>query len=394
MEHLRFQQLWGLSLFVTPFLWGNVATAQMMGLNEADTCTLVDKVGDICLGPTAVAVAQEACSKIYVKDCTNAETNGTCTRSYKKDKRGKDESLCAYDLIRELNKIPARDRCGPRAAEALVLRQEVNDLITTASLQVDGFVAEIDSETGQIRAVHDSLSDRRDKAVSLSTLGSAIGTGGDAVGASLALARKTATAGNWVGAVFGGVGTIFGFLGWYQQPRGPKGCFPKVSKDDHCRVPEVDLCQSDDLKNRPPGCSPSMLFHLAFPEASVNQFATFHSDYDLAIQEYLADSDRSGALVQSWLKEATDKAAHEKKRKSDVKDPLLAYPNNILEREEPYLFASNARPHKVSIDDLTDRANKLSDLRAAVARMNRDLSRLTETLAVELECSRDEPGSQ
>jgi hypothetical protein len=397
MKHFRFQKLRGLYLVVSLFLVNNSAPAQSAALNESETCTLVDKVGDICLGPTATSAAHAACSKVYVKDCTNSETNdGKCTRRYKKDQQGNDEVLCAYKLISELNQIPARDRCGLRATEALILRQEINDLITTASLQVDGFVSEIDSETGQIRAVRDNLSDQRDSAVSRSTLGSAVGTGGGAVGSSLALARKAATAGNWVGAVFGGVGTIFGFLGWYEQPHGPKGCFPDMGKDGgHCRVPPVDLCQSDDPKNRPLTCSPSMLFHLVFPDASLNQFASFHSDYDLPIQKYLANPDRGGALLQSWLDEVTDKAAKKKKKKKvDVKDPLLAYPNSILEREEPYLFTSNAWPNKVSIDDLNDRANKLSDLRSVAGRMNRDLSRLTETLAAELQCVRDEPNSQ
>jgi hypothetical protein len=267
---------------------------------------------------------------------------------------------CADQLIEKLGNIPRKERCGPRAPEALLLRQEINDLILTASLQVDGFLAEIDSETGKIREAHDELSDRRDSAVSWSTLFSAIGTGGGAAGSSLALVRKTATAGNWVSAIAGGVGTIFGFAGWYQQLRGPRGCFPDI-KDKHCHVP-----LPSDSETAP--CSPTMLFHLVFPG---RPDASCHSDYDPSIDSYLNSRWRA-ELVGQWLANPSN-------------GPPL-HKAEELEVEEPYLFANRENPRKVSIDDLTDRANKLSDLRSVVGRMNRDLSRLTENLAEELQC--------
>lgn len=387
MRHVRSREYWGLCLVIVCLMICDLpAATQSTPASESTDCT---PYGDMCLGPTAVAVAKEACSKVYEKDCSNAENNNNnCTRTYK-DKQGKDLSpRCAWDLILKLSKIPAADRCGSRATEALVLRQEINDLVVTASLQVDGFLAEIDSETGLIRAVHDDLSDRRDTAVSHSTLGSAIGTGGGAAGSSLALARKTATVGNWVGAVAGGVGTLFGFLGWYQQPRGPKGCFPDVG-DKHCQVTTPVSCDSATS-----ACSPTMLFHLVFPDAlpeEVRQYASFHSEYDLPIEKYLADHKRGDSLVQQWLNKAKDE---KKKKAAAASDPLAVYPNYALKSAEPYLFASNNSPGKVSIDDLSKRADKLADLRSVVARMNRDLSRLTETLAAELKCPPDEPDSQ
>ena len=370
MRHLRLHAQSGPCLLVICAILGNTAVlAQSTTRGESDSCTLVENCGDICLGTTSASVAKQVCSKVYVKDCTDAGmNNGTCKRDYKKEENNKVVTRCAFDVIKMLNQIPARDRCGQRAAEALLLRQEINDLVLTASLQVDGFLAEIDSETGQVRAVHDRLSDNRDSKLSHSTLWSAVGTGGGAVGSSLALANKTATAGNWVGATFGGVGALFGFLGWFQQ-RGPKACFPNVG-DKRCRVSQSAPSEATD-------CSPTMLFHLVFPG---KPNAGCHSDYDFAIDQYL-DSGWREILVKPWLSDAADKAKKEKKEAICNSDPRAC-----LEAEEPHLFARNEKPQKVSIDDLTDRANKLADLRSVVGRMNRDLSRLTETLAAELRC--------
>jgi len=374
MRHLRLHARSGPCLLVVCAILGStLALGQSTPNGESDSCTLVEKTGDICLGETATSVAKQVCSKVYVKDCSNAErNNGTCKRDYVKDEHNKDvPPLCAYDLISKLNQIPAGERCGQRAAEALLLRQRINDLILTASLQVDGFLAEIDSETGQIRAVHDALSDHRDAKVNRSTLWSAVGTGGGAVGSSLALVSKTATAGNWVAATFGGVGTLFGFLGWYQQ-RGPKACFPHP-EDKRCRV---STAAASDTAS----CSPTMLFHLVFPDKN----ASCHSDYDLPIDKYL-DSGWRETLTGPWLQEVA-KQGKKKNESTCANDPLACDKNYPLMSGEPYLFARTEMPMKVSIDDLTDRANKLSDLRSVVARMNRDLSRLTETLASELQC--------
>jgi hypothetical protein len=50
------------------------------------------------------------------------------------------------------------------------------------------------------------------------------------------------------------------------------------------------------------------------------------------------------------------------------------------------LITRNTDPRKLSIDDLTDRANKLADVGAVVSRLNRDLSRLANDLAKGLRC--------
>jgi len=112
-----------------------------------------------------------------------------------------DASTCIDKLIRKLGEMTAESRWRHPCHQALILRQEISENVLTVSLQVDGFLAEVDSEVAQIRAVHDDLTNRRDTAVGHSTLGSAIGSGGGAVGAALAIAGNTvATAGNWVAA--------------------------------------------------------------------------------------------------------------------------------------------------------------------------------------------------
>jgi len=303
-------------------------------------------------------------------------------------------------LIERLGGMNEGARCGAQATKALVLRQEITEMVLTASLQVDGFLAEIDSETAQIRAVHDHLTDRRDTAVKHSSFGSAVGSAGGALGSTLALVGSTAaTAGSYVGAASGAVGAVFGFLGYFQQ-RGPKGCFPDVGEsqclkldDERSPVSDEDPCDPPPpppscgawpswwsavpAKTRycpeplPRGCSPQMLYQLFFP----GEKAEFHSGYDPVIEAYLmgvppnGEDTRRATLIQTWG------------WNPDAPD----YPNSVLKKNEE-LVASNSDPRKLSIDNLDARANKLADLRSVVSRLNRDLSRLTEDLATGLRC--------
>lgn len=349
---------------------------------------------NLCLSKTSADIAEKVCSR---PDPT-------------------DQKICLSSLIGELGRMKVSDRCVARAPEALILRQEISEMVLTASLQVDGFLAEVDSETAEIRAVHDGLTGRRDKAVQKSTFGSAVASGGGAIGSTLALLGNTAsTAGSYLGAVSGGVGAILGFVGFFEQ-RGPKGCFPDVeetktrntqansspggqenpTKDEKkcgkldkkakldCKANlaeyETELYAKDSCKSPPraTGCSPRMLYQLLCPveakkaeealysESGMDLEAAktwwFHSLYDPVINNYLNPAEESGRgqeLISTW---------------GD---------NSGL---SPALITSNTAPLKLSIANLEDRTNKLADLRAVVARINRDLSRLTEDLAMGLRC--------
>jgi len=277
------------------------------------------------------------------------------------------------------------------------LHQEITEMVLTASLQVDGFLAEIDSETAHIRAVKDSLTARQTTAINRSSLGNDTGTGGGAAGSALALAAKTAmTVGSWVGAVSGGFGAGFGFLNYYETARSPKGCFPDYNPDynshrnsecsdlkepvtlkiDPVHNPkDKDPCDSANKSKPnqfPHGCSPSMLSYLLFQIDP-----GFHSEYDQTIDTYL-DRNRK-ELGEEWGGD-TELGKLVKLSKDAPKDNLENDPE--IER----LITRNNSRRKLSIDDLTDRQNKLADVRAVASRINRDLSRLTDDLARGLRC--------
>jgi len=381
MRHFRRHgQLRLCALVICLLLEASPTQGQSDTVAPADKCPGKKTVGtNLCLRDTSFEVAQEVCSKEWSLD------------------RDAGKPRCAYDLIVKLGNIEPGARCNARATEALILRQEITEMILTASLQVDGFLSEIDSETAEIRAVHDELTDRRDTAVQHATFGSAVGTAGGAVSSTLTLVGNTATTvGNYVGAASGAIGTVFGFWGYFKQQHGPKGCFPDERVDP---TTEKDTCKKLDEKNQlqfpfdgkkhdctVDGCSPTMLYQLVFPDP---KYFGYHSEYDLPIENYLGLKQPSGwrtTLIQPWIKEAREEAQKEKK-------PTPADPNDasILGTEWPYLFTSNTDSRKLSIDNLTDRANKLADLRVVVARMNRNLGRLTEDLARELHCPDPDP---
>jgi hypothetical protein len=117
-----------------------------------------------------------------------------------------------------------------------------------------------------------------------------------------------------------------------------------------------------------------MLYHLFEPGEDKPEHNLFHSEYDLAIENYLGGfgrADRRGQLISNW--ESDLEGEKEKERLTQITDnPLIA---------------SNDNPQKLTVDQLDDRTNKLAELRAEVARMNRDLSRLTENLAQGFRCS-------
>ncbi len=272
---------------------------------------------------------------------------------------------CLLPLLQKLGAMPEVERCGAKKIDELLLRQKITEVITTASLEVEGFLAQVDNESNHIREVKDHLSDQQSKHLSQSSLASNVATGGGAVGSAFEIGVKTATAGNWVGAIFGGLGAAFGFVNYFETLRSPKGCFPTTGKSS-C---QPFVCPEDGTANR--GCSPTMLYHVFTPpdrdpEADPN---LFHSRYDLVIQNYLDDPthNRRLALIASWNEKRP--GTSEEKEKTAEK------------AEQERLTSNQNSPLKLSIDDLADRQNKLADLRTLVARINRDLSRLTNDLA-------------
>ncbi len=309
--------------------------------------------GNLRLRNTSLKIANDVC---LPDDPADPEHQGTGRKH------------CLPALLTKLGKMSEDDRCKAKAISALILREDITERILTASLQVDGFLAEIDSESNRIRAVKDSLTDRQSNAINHSSLGSDVGTGGGAVGSALALGANTAaTVGSWLGAVSGISGAAFGFYNYFATARSPKGCFPDNPKNTNASCKPL-VCPNHGIADRT--CSPAMLVDL-FPGASSGT-ALFHSDYDPVIENYLQREKER--LIKDWTPTPKD-------------SKKVSFPPR-------YLTFSNDDPHKLSIDELTDRQNKLSDLRAVVARANRDLSRLSEDLAWGLRQCSDDVGNE
>ena len=208
--------------------------------------------------------------------------------------QGPGRKHCLPALLKKLGKMSEDDRCMAQATTALILREEITERILTASLQVDGFLAEIDSETNRIRAVKDSLTDQQTSAMNRSSLGVNVGTGGGAVGSALALGARTAvTIGGWIGAVSGISGAAFGFYNYFATARSPKGCFPDNPKSKNASCKPL-VCPNHGIADRT--CSPAMLVDL-FPETRPGT-ALFHSDYDPVIENYLQREKEQ--LIKDW----------------------------------------------------------------------------------------------
>jgi hypothetical protein len=83
--------------------------------------------GNLCLSPTSSEIAGEVCSR-------------------------DDPNACVSNLIEKLGEMEKRcDVQNVQATQALVLGEEISEMVLTASLQVDGFIAEIDGEIVEIR---------------------------------------------------------------------------------------------------------------------------------------------------------------------------------------------------------------------------------------------------
>ncbi|HZS08108.1 MAG TPA: hypothetical protein VFD58_24960 [Blastocatellia bacterium] len=237
-------------------------------------------------------------------------------------------------LVERLSQIP-RGAGGAMTPEELGLRQQITEAVLTASLEVDGVIAEIDSETDHITNVRTQLEARRDRALAISNIASIIGGGVTGVaGTALQFSDNTAKTGNVIGVVGGAFSTVLSFVGLRVQRGG------KLSL----------------------GTSPNMLARF------FNRKAEFHSEYPEEIWAYLdhvppgesGTETRRALLIKEW----TDVGRLESKAspKADQKIDSLT--------------SSASQQRRLTIDLLTDRAAMLADVRARVSLMKRDLSKL------------------
>jgi hypothetical protein len=245
-------------------------------------------------------------------------------------------------LIERFYELPERDRGmggGVMSMEALSLRQQITESVVSAGLEVDGLITEIDSELAQISVVRSQLEDRRDRALAIGNLANIITSGGTGVvGTALQFSAGTTNAGNIIGVAGGAVSTVLSLIGLRQQHGG----------------------------KRPLGVSPNMLAKL------FDRAPEFHSDYPEEAWTYLnaAPPAEPGAgtrrerLIKQWTDAGRIEAGDTPKAQHKIE--LLTS------------GVSDQRP--LSIDLLNDRAAMLADLRARVALMKRDLSKLVRAL--------------
>ena len=127
-------------------------------------------------------------------------------------------------LLERLMKLPESERGiggGVMSAEALSLRQQITETVISASLEIDGTVAEIDSELGQIAAVRSVLEARRDRALAIGTIANIVAGGATGVlGTALQFKDTTQKAGNIIGVAGGGIATFLSVIGVRQQRGG------------------------------------------------------------------------------------------------------------------------------------------------------------------------------
>lgn len=219
----------------------------------------------------------------------------------------------------------------------LALRQEITEAVLATSLQVDGVVAEIDSEIAQTNGIRAYLESRRDRRIGINTVANIVTGGGMGVVGQL-IQIKNNTLGNVVGAVAGGASSILSVIAIRQQRGGQQSM----------------------------GIAPNMLAKI------FDRTPEFHSDYPEVVWSYLnavpptegGTETRRAKLIKQWTQLGR----------------LDAAPTPKAQHKIDLLTTSISQQTSLSIDVLADRAMMLADVRARLLLMKRDLGRLMQYL--------------
>jgi len=229
----------------------------------------------------------------------------------------------------------------------LALRQDILETVTAASLEVDGVLAELESERARLSELSAALQARRDRAVNLNNVAGLItGTGlGIAVNA-MQFSSSTANLGNGLGVGSGIASTVLSIIGIRQQ-HGPQHSVGRI---------------------------PNMLAPLFSRPAELN------SDYPEAVLAYLrsvppgepADAgSRLDQLMAEW--KVAGRVGQSGNAKTDQKIARLT--SSLHEKT------------RLSIDDLSDRMAMLGDVTGRVGLMKRDLAGVMRSVRVGRECA-------
>jgi len=245
------------------------------------------------------------------------------------------ELLGLQRVVARLSELSSTE-AGSTSQEALRLRQQITESVIAASLDVDGMVAEIDSEVAQMSELRAYMEARRDRKIAISNVANIVMAGGAGVAGQL-IQIKHSTAGSIVGAVAGGMSAVISGVAMRQQSG----------------------------ESRAVGIAPNMLAMI------FNRQPEFHSDYPELVWRYLdkavpVESDkgkRRERLIDHW-----------------VQMGRIGPPSEKSHRKIDLLTSSVSAQHPLSIDVLLDRTMMLADLRAQVSIIKRDLARLMTVL--------------
>lgn len=237
--------------------------------------------------------------------------------------------------LRELSIHPIAES----SSERMWLHQDILEAVTAAALQLDATVAQIDFEVSNVNALRESLGDARDRTVSRFNLaglvaGGSLGTVSSGLQLSQAQAHNSALLGISAGALSSG----FALAGLRAQ-RGGAHVFAAKS---------------------------NMLAELFGREALPD------SRYPQCVEEFLnqvpanaTDARSRGAhLIAAWVAEGR------------IQSPLGGAGKQTIDR----VTSRPSQAVRQSIDDLDKRASMLTDLRATMSLMKRDLATLLLSL--------------
>lgn len=243
------------------------------------------------------------------------------------------EKLSSLSAAKEAGAAP-----GP-SLEELSLRQQINDAVIVACLDVDSVAAEIDYEREQTVELRSIWRYKRDRAIGTTNVAVlAAGTGLGIVSGLLQFSKTTSSAGNAVGFAAGGISTLFSIRS-FRQVHGGK---------------------------RPAWVLPNML------AAFLGQPEEQHSHYPDDVWAYL-NTAPSGADSQATRKEQMFAGW--------VAAGRIAPPNSPKwERRIELLTSTNAADKDLNIELMNERAAMLADLANQVSLMKHDLADLLRGL--------------
>ena len=244
--------------------------------------------------------------------------------------------------IEKLSHLSAAKEAGAApvlSLEELSLRQQINEAVTVASLDVDSVAAEIDYEREQTVELRSIWRYKRDRAIGTTNVAVlAAGTGLGIVSGLLQFSKTTSSAGNAVGFAAGGISTLFS-LRSFRQVHGGK---------------------------RPAWVLPNML------EPFLRQSDEQHSHYPDDIWAYL-NTVPAGAASQATRKEQMFAGW--------VAAGRIAPPNSPQwKRRIELLTSTNAADKDLNIELMNERSAMLADLANQVSLMKHDLADLLRGL--------------